>query len=121
MFADPQSVTIGATPYSLARTGVGPSSGTFAYVDGTIKMSTSHNLGKRIHRIARLDHKKVVADPLSPSQNVNTGLGVWLAINAPAQPGLYTQTEVKDVVVALLNNLTASTNTNLLKLIAGEI
>lgn len=121
MFADPQSVTIAATPYSLARVGVGPTSGTFSYSDGTVRLLAQHSLGKRIRRVARLEHKKLITDPMVPAQNVNTGFNTYLVVDAPAQVGLYTQTEQKDIVVALLNNLTASTNANLLKLLAGEI
>jgi len=121
MFADPQSVTIGATPYTLPRTGSGTNSGTFAESGGTVLFKTSHSLGRRIRRVARLDHKKLIADPLSPSVNVNTGFATYLVVDAPTQAGMFTITEQKDVVVALINNLTASTNANLLKLLGGEI
>jgi hypothetical protein len=116
-FADPQSITIDATPHSLPRTGSGVNAGTFATNDGTVKLSVSHAYGKRNRRTIRIDHSKVAADPLL-SENVEFSMSTYVVVDTP--PRGYTVTEAKQVVDALVEYLAASTGANVTKLLGGE-
>jgi len=117
-FPDPQSVTINAIANSLPRTSSGDGTGAFTKDDGNIKFLISHSYGRRNRRQARLDHRKVAADPLNAAQNLNYSMSVYMVIDVP--PVGYTPTEAKQVVDGFLANLQASSAANLVRLIGGE-
>lgn len=116
-FADPQSVNDGAA-HSLARTGQGLDTGTFRNTADGFEMKISHSYGRRIRREIRLDQSKIVTDPLVPANSVPAAASVYLVINHP-ETG-FTPTQLKDLTKALMSNLTASTDANLVKLVGGE-
>jgi len=118
MFADPQSVTINAVANSLPRTSSGTNSGVFTKDDGLVRLSFSHQLGKRTRRLARLDHAKIAADPLLAGVNVKANMAVYLVVDIP-ETG-YTLAEQKQVVDGLTAYLTASSGANVTKLLGGE-
>lgn len=120
MFADPQSVTINAVANSLPRTGVGPSSGTFTKDDGTVKLTVSHQYGRRIRRTIRLDHQKIVPDPLVSSQNVRASMSTYIVVDVPPA-GAYSVAEAKQIVDALTAYLTASSGARTTQLLGGEV
>ncbi len=119
-FSDPQSITIGTVPgaVSLPRTNTGSAVGTFTNYDAKTKLSVQTNYGKRTRREARVDFTKIVTDPLVSTTNVIVSGTVRLNIDVP--PSGFSVTEQKDLAVALLTWLTASSNANLLKVLAGE-
>lgn len=119
MFTDPQSVTVNAVAQSLARTGVGPTSGTFTKDDGSYKLSISHQNGKRVRRQLRLDFSKIATDPLIPTQNAPYSMSVYLVVDQPKVG--FTNAELKYVVDGLTAYLSASSGAKVSQLLAGEI
>lgn len=112
MFADPQSVTINAVANSLPRTAFGTNSGTFTKDDGLVKLSITHNVGKRSRRVVRLDHAKIAADPLLAGVNVKANMAAYLVIDTP-ETG-YTLVEARQVVEGLVDYLVDATLTKVL-------
>ncbi len=119
-FSDPQSVTIGTVPgaVSLPRTNTGSNVGTFTNYDAKTVLKVQTNYGKRTRREARIDFSKVVTDPLVTTTNVLVSGSVRFNIDIP--PAGFSAAEQKDLAVALLTWLTATSNANLIKVIAGE-
>lgn len=119
-FADPQSVTIGSTPgaVSLARVNTGSDVGKFSNYDSKVALEVSTAYNRRNRHVARLTYSKVVTDPLVSTTNVLATGNVTLTIDVP--PTGFSAAEQKDLALALINQLTASTNAALIKLIAGE-
>lgn len=94
--ADPQSVTIDSTPYSLARVETGTNRSLYAYADESLKLTVSHQTSKnRTRRMMRLDKRVVAADPLT-SVNEYKSLGVYLVIDEPEYG--FTDADIDDVV-----------------------
>jgi hypothetical protein len=118
-FSDPQSVTINAVANSLPRTSSGANSGVFTKDDGTVKLSVSHAYGKRNRRTIRIDHQKIVPDPLVASTNVRASMSVYIVVDTPVA-GSYTLTEAKQIVDALTGYLTASSGARVTQLLGGE-
>lgn len=117
-YADPQSVTINAIANSLARVSSGENKGAFAKDDGTVRLSFSHQYGKSIRRVSRLDHQKIAADPLMASVNVVSKLGVYLVVDVPLVG--YSLAEQKQVVDGFLAYNTASSGARITQLLGGE-
>jgi len=119
-FADPQSVTIGTTPgaISLVRVNTGSDVGKFSNYDAKAALEVSTAYGRRSRHVARLTYSKVVTDPLVATTNVLASGTVTLTIDVP--PTGFSASEQKDLAKALINQLTASTDAALIKLIAGE-
>lgn len=84
MFADPQSVTINAVPFSLPRTESEGTKSLYSAADEALKMTISHQetTAGRTRRMVRLDKRVVATDPLSAEQTYET-LGVYLVIDEP--------------------------------------
>lgn len=118
--SDPQSVTIGTVPgaLSLPRVNTGSNVGTFTNYDAKTSLKVQTNYGKRTRREARVDYTKIVTDPLVSTTNQIVSGTVRFNIDVP--PTGFSAAEQKDLAVALLTWLTASSNANLLKVIAGE-
>lgn len=116
-FADP-TITISGTPIALKRTGSGMGSGTFSSADGLVQMNVSHSNGKRVRRTLGLNHSKITADPLIPSQNVKPAMRTYIVVDTPVNG--YTVAEAKGVVDGLLAALTASSGALVTQLLGGE-
>lgn len=119
-FSDPQSVTIGTTPgaVSLPRVNSGADIGTFRNYDSKTVLSVGTAYNRRTRHTARLQFGKVVTDPLVSTTNVLAEGSVTLVVDVP--PTGFSAAEQKDLALALINFLTASTNASLIKLLAGE-
>jgi len=117
-YADPQSLTINSVANSLPRISSGPNSGTFSKDDGTVKLTVSHQYGKRTRRQVRVDFRKVAADPLATGYNKEYSMSTYFVIDHP--PVGFTNTEAKQIVDALTAYLAASTGANVTKLLGGE-
>lgn len=124
MFADPQTVTVNAVAQSLLRTESGENRGQFRHENDSYRLTISHDYGKTaIRRMVRLDHNKVVPDPLFPQQNVPYTAGVWLVVQEPASVGVavgYTNAELKQIVDGFTAWTTANSSSVVTKLLAGE-
>lgn len=118
MFSDPQSVTINAVAVSLPRTGMGINSGSFLSSDGNVSLVISHQPGKRLRHTARLNHRKVGADPFDGSLNAQYSMSAYLVVDVPLVG--YTVTEQKQVVDGLTGYLTASTGARVTQLLGQE-
>lgn len=98
-FADPQSVTIATVANPLPRIGSGQNTGTFSKADGTVKLSVSHQYGKRTRRQARLDFSKIAPDPLISSTNIKYSMSAYVVVDVPVTG--FTIDEQKTIVDAL--------------------
>lgn len=117
-YTDPQSVTISGAVVSLPRTSTGPTNGAFNNADGTVKLSVSHNYGKRTRREVRLSQSKVSPDPFIPDRNLPVSMSVYMVIDTPING--YSVAEAKAIVDALTAYLTASTGARVTQLLGGE-
>lgn len=118
MLADPQSVTINAVAQTLPAVARGVNNSIYSKDDGTVKLSISHQFGKRTRRTCRLDFSKIVSDPLVPAQNQKVSMSSYLVIDHPIT-GL-TNAEIKYVVDALTAYLTASSGAKVTSIVGGE-
>lgn len=115
-FTDPQSITINAVPYSLPRTASSPS-GVFTNPEQTVKVTVSHQTGRRTRRALRVDFSKIASDPLT-AENAEFSMSATLVVDIPNR-GL-TVTEQKQVVDGLTAYLTASSGASVTRLLGGE-
>lgn len=118
MFTDPQSITINAVANSLPRVSTNGTGSGYATSDGNIKLSVSHAYNKRTRRVARIDQKKTAQDPLFPAQNAPYNMACYLVVDVP--PTGFSVTEQKQLVDGLTAWLTATSGSNVTKLLGGE-
>lgn len=117
-FTDPQTVTINAVAQTCPRTSSGVNAGVFTKDDGNVKLSVSHQYGKRTRRTARLDFSKIAADPLISAQNIKYSMSAYLVVDVPVTG--FTVAEAKQIVDALTLYLTASSGAKVTQLLGGE-
>lgn len=116
--ADPQIVKIGSTEHSCSRVSTGNRESEYSNAESDVDLKFSTSEKKRKRQVARVDYRKISADPLVIDKNVEHTMSVSLVVDRPLS-GL-TNAEVKQVVDALIANLTASTSANITKLLASE-
>lgn len=117
-FADPQSVTISGAARTLARTSSSKDAGEFRSADQNTHLSVSHNYGKRVRHLIRLDDQKVAADPLLAGINVIAGMSAYLVVDVPTTG--YDQAQQKAVVDGFIGYLSASSGARVTQLLGGE-
>jgi hypothetical protein len=117
-FADPQTVTISAVTTPLPRTSVGDDVSEYTSGDGLIKLIASHEYGKRIRRMVRIETSKVTSDPFRPSENIKVGMSNYVVFDLP--PAGYTAAEALAVWAGFKTQLTASSDLLITKLLGGE-
>jgi hypothetical protein len=117
LLTEPQAVTIGGTARSLVKTETDRTRSVFTDRANGVRLETSQSNGNRRRSLVKLTLNKIAADPIT-AVNSDISTSVHLVIDAPRVG--FTDTEIKDEAVALLNWFTASTNANLIKVIAGE-
>jgi len=115
---DPNSVTISGTTTSLPRISVGEDRSDYTSSDALIQLIASHDYGKRVRRMIRLDTSKITADPFDTSQNVKVGMSVYTVFDLP--PAGYTNAEALAVFTGFNTLCTATSNANISKLLGGE-
>jgi len=103
MFADPQSMTVNATPVSLPRISTGDMKGRFRTADGSYELSVSHTLDKRERSVVRLDRYTVGVDTYDPSKMRNYKSSYYLVVDTPPNGVGFTDTEIEDDIQALLD------------------
>lgn len=116
-YSDPQSVSISGTAVSLPRISSGVNSGAFSAADGTVQVKISHANGKRNRRTVRLEHSKIAADPLTAANN-RYSMTAYIVVDTPLVG--YTVAEAQAVVAGLTAWLTATSGSNVAKLLGGE-
>jgi len=118
-FADPQTITIAATPYTLARVSVVDNSSRYQKDDGTAKLTASHRPGKtRTQSTLRFDFTKTAADPLLAGVNRTETVSFFLNEDAPNVG--FSITERKDIAQAVMTAVNASSGALLVKWLGGE-
>lgn len=117
-FADPQSVTINAVANSLPRVSTGVNQSVYQKDDSNVKLTPSHQYGKRTRRTIRLDFSKIAPDPLISSQNIKYSMAAYLVVDVPITG--FTLAEQKQIVDALTLYLTASSGARVTQLLGGE-
>jgi len=117
-FTDPQTVTISAVTTPLPRVSVGDDQSEYQSGDGLIKLVASHNYGKRIRRMVRIDTSKVSPDPFKPTQNVKLSMSNYIVFDLP-EAG-YTAAEALAVWQGFKTQLAASSDALIVKLLGGE-
>lgn len=131
-YADPQSITIGANTVSLPKI-EGPSGGKSVYQGNHIdsgsviyeaRLTASHQIGKRVRRVIRLDiTEPSVADLYLANVSAPQGMSIYTVFDIPRWPSGETfydaasQKAVWDGYDALLN---ASSDVLITKLLNGE-
>jgi len=106
MFSDPQTVTVNAVAQVMAATSRGDGESKYVEADGgEYDLHVSHTITKagRARRMVRLNHKKIVADPLT-AVNTDVSASAYLVIDEPAFG--FTDTELGNDVAGLLAYLT---------------
>lgn len=115
--SDPQSITISAVPISLPRTSTRVNGGTYTSSDGLVALRLDHTYGRRTRRVARIDHSKIAADPLTAA-NTKFSMSCYMVFDVP--PVGYTNTEQKAVYDGFKALLAASSDSLVTKLQGGE-
>lgn len=117
MFADPQSITISGSALTLPRTSSGVNSGIFSTADGIAKLLVSSQYGKRNRRTVRLEHSKIAPDPLTAA-NTRYSMTAYVVFDTPIVG--YTVAEAQAVIAGLTGWLTATSGSNVAKVLGGE-
>lgn len=117
-FADPQTITVNAVAQVLARSYDKSGQGKFTSPDGAYVLEILPSNGKTKVRTLRLRNTKVTSDPLVSTTNVRVSDLISVNIIQPLDG--YTVDEIVKQFVGLTTWLTASTNANLIKFVAGE-
>lgn len=116
---DPLSVTIGGTTTPLPRVSTGQNRSEYLSSDGLLKVLCSHAYNsRRTRRVIRLDHSKVAASLLVPSQNEVFSTSVYTVIDHPKFG--YTNAELLSIEEGFDAFLDASTNQIVTKMLGGE-
>ncbi|DAD50097.1 TPA_asm: coat protein [ssRNA phage Gerhypos.2_31] len=115
---DPLSITVSGTTSSLPRTSSGDNKAEYRSADGLMKFTASHSYGRRARRVLRLDHSKVGASLLVPSQNEVFSTSVYLVMDHPTFG--YTAAELLAIEEGFDALLDANTNQLVTKMLGGE-
>lgn len=118
--ADPLSLTIGGSAKSLPRVSITGEQTTYRLRsdDGSFyEVAVIHNTGKRYRHVVRFVRGVVTEDPITESNVLSTNT-VTVTVDAPPT-GISLADQVANAA-GLMAMLTASTNAQLTKIVAGE-
>jgi len=115
--ANPFVLTINAVAQSLNKIDVSGSKSIYQKDDGTVKMTISHQSGKKNRRVIRVDFLAFTADPLIATQNVASTESFYFVSETPKSG--FSVVQQKQVVDALLAAMTASSGALVTDLLAG--
>lgn len=73
----------GDTNVPLDRISTSLNTSVYANVDKGLKLTISHTYGKRTRRVVRLEHTKIVADPLVSTVSRPVSASVTFTVNLP--------------------------------------
>jgi len=97
--ADPQTLTVDSTPYTLNRVKSDGYRSEYASDDEAFKLTVSHQESKdRTRRMIRVDNRVVAADPLT-SVNEYKSLGVYIVIDEPEYG--FEDADIEDITAGL--------------------
>jgi hypothetical protein len=118
-YNDPQSITVDGTAYSLPRVLTGTTVGRFVSADALRELTVDpRGTAKRRRNVGRFYTKRTVVDPLGSGLSTQVQSMVSITIDRPTSG--VTDAEIEKDLLGLIAWLTASTNANLKKLVAGE-
>jgi hypothetical protein len=117
-FADPQLITISGTTIALPRTSVEENASEYTSSDGLTKLSASHNYGKRIRRVLRIDSTKLAPDAFRPAENVEVSMSNYIVFDLPV--GGFSLTEAQAVYTGFKTLFTGTSDALIVKLLGGE-
>jgi len=117
-FTDPQTVTISGTTIPLPRVSMQGDETIYQSSDGLVQMLASHDSGKRLRHLLRLNHSKVAPDPFRPAENTKVSMSNYIVFDVPVVG--YTLTEQLAVYTGFKTQFTAATDALIGKLLAGE-
>lgn len=117
-FSDPQTVTISAVAISLPRVSQLGDESIYQSADGLVQMKASHDSGKRLRHVLRLDHSKLTPDPFVPAENVKVSMSNYIVFDVPVAG--YTAAEQLAVYAGFKGQFIAASDALITKLLAGE-
>jgi len=117
-FTDPQTITISGVTTPLPRTSTEGDETVYQSADGLIQMLASHDQGKRLRHLLRVNHSKLTSDPFKPAENVKVSSSCYLVFDVP--PAGYTAAELLAIYVGFKTQFAASSDAIIVKLLAGE-
>jgi len=117
-FTDPLSITISGQTSPLPRVDVGDDKSEYLSGDGLIRLTASHDYGKRTRRALRIDTSKLSPDPFKPAENVRVSMSNYMVFDVP--PAGYTAAEALAVYVGFKTLFTATSDAMIVKLLGGE-
>jgi hypothetical protein len=117
-FADPQTVTISGVTTPLPRISTEGDETVYSSADGLIQMLASHDSGKRLRHLLRINHSKLAPDPFIPTENVKVSMSCYVVFDVP--PAGYTAAEQLAVYAGFKTQFSATSDTLITKLLAGE-
>ncbi len=118
-FADPATITVNSVAQTLNRISSGVNTGTFRTNDGNFTLEIAHSYGKRNRHTAVLKQRKIAADPLAPTINVETVQQVRITVDTPNNLA-FTVAENKLLMDGFAAWLAASSGAQETKLLGGE-
>jgi hypothetical protein len=118
-FADPTSITVNAVAQSLKRVSSGVNAGTFRTNDGNFTLDIAHSYNKRHRHTMVLKQRKIAADPLAPTLNVEVSQSVRITVDTPNNLA-FTVAESKQLMDGFAVFLAASTGAAETQLLGGE-
>jgi len=118
-YTDPQAITVDGTAHSLPRVLTGTTVGKFVSADAVRELTIDpRGSAKRRRNVGRFYTKRNVLDPLGSGLSTQVQSMVSITIDRPSSG--VTDAEVEKDLLGLIAWLTANTNANLKKLVAGE-
>jgi hypothetical protein len=86
--------------------------------DGLIQLAASHDNGKRLRHLLRVNHSKLTSDPFRPTENVKVSMSNYIVFDVPIAG--YTVTEQLAVYTGFKTLYTATSDALITKLLGGE-
>lgn len=118
-YNDPQSITNDGVTTSHPRVITGTALGRFVAADAMTELTVDpRGTAKRRRNVARYFVKRNVLDPVVSGVSTQVQSMVSVTIDRPSSG--VTDAQIEKDLLALIGWLTASTNANLKKLVAGE-
>ncbi|DAD50031.1 TPA_asm: coat protein [ssRNA phage Gerhypos.2_1] len=117
-FTDPLSITISGATLALPRVDVGDDKSEYLSSDGLIRLTASHDYGKRTRRSLRVDTSKLSPDPFKPAENVKVSMSHYMVFDVP--PAGYTAAEALEVYKGFKTLYSSTSDAMIVKLLGGE-
>jgi len=118
-YTDPQTVTVDGTAHTLPRVLTGTTVGKFVSADAARELTIDpRGTAKRRRNVGRFYTKRTALDPLGSGLSTQVQSMVSITIDRPLSG--VSDADIEKDILGLIAWLTASTNANLKKLVAGE-